>query len=121
MIRRPPRSTLFPYTTLFRSATLVVGVLGITPAVEVELDRVGVELRPVVKLDALAQFDGVGATAILGLWNLRGESGSHIEALGLEAEQGIHHLAGRPEGLAVGGVDGVKGDRVRQPAEDERT
>src|SRR3712207_8101169 len=26
MIRRPPRSTLFPYTTLFRSADLVIGV-----------------------------------------------------------------------------------------------
>src|SRR2546429_4432907 len=26
MIRRPPRSTLFPYTTLFRSARLVVAV-----------------------------------------------------------------------------------------------
>src|SRR3712207_9538738 len=26
MIRRPPRSTLFPYTTLFRSKTLVKGV-----------------------------------------------------------------------------------------------
>src|SRR3712207_7936248 len=25
MIRRPPRSTLFPYTTLFRSAAVVVG------------------------------------------------------------------------------------------------
>src|SRR3712207_8263101 len=25
MIRRPPRSTLFPYTTLFRSGALVVG------------------------------------------------------------------------------------------------
>src|SRR3712207_8744120 len=25
MIRRPPRSTLFPYTTLFRSLTLVPG------------------------------------------------------------------------------------------------
>src|SRR5689334_24788484 len=25
MIRRPPRSTLFPYTTLFRSASHVVG------------------------------------------------------------------------------------------------
>src|SRR5437588_7968502 len=25
MIRRPPRSTLFPYTTLFRSVGLVVG------------------------------------------------------------------------------------------------
>src|SRR3712207_7681680 len=30
MIRRPPRSTLFPYTTLFRSGleALVLGVLG---------------------------------------------------------------------------------------------
>src|ERR1039457_2348269 len=26
MIRRPPRSTLFPYTTLFRSGTGLVGV-----------------------------------------------------------------------------------------------
>src|SRR2546425_8317091 len=25
MIRRPPRSTLFPYTTLFRSRTMVTG------------------------------------------------------------------------------------------------
>src|SRR3712207_7776285 len=25
MIRRPPRSTLFPYTTLFRSGQLVIG------------------------------------------------------------------------------------------------
>src|SRR5256885_16806354 len=28
MIRRPPRSTLFPYTTLFRSEVAVVGVMG---------------------------------------------------------------------------------------------
>src|SRR3712207_8207117 len=27
MIRRPPRSTLFPYTTLFRSARMVLGAL----------------------------------------------------------------------------------------------
>src|SRR3712207_8626183 len=27
MIRRPPRSTLFPYTTLFRS-TLIIGLIG---------------------------------------------------------------------------------------------
>src|SRR2546428_9257943 len=32
MIRRPPRSTLFPYTTLFRSAD--VGVLSVTVAVQ---------------------------------------------------------------------------------------
>src|SRR2546425_4672972 len=30
MIRRPPRSTLFPYTTLFRSANEFLGLLGST-------------------------------------------------------------------------------------------
>src|SRR2546422_10237992 len=42
MIRRPPRSTLFPYTTLFRSLDQVVrhGVL--------ELFRLGVHPAPVV-------------------------------------------------------------------------
>src|SRR3712207_7348349 len=29
MIRRPPRSTLFPYTTLFRSAVVVGALLGV--------------------------------------------------------------------------------------------
>src|SRR2546425_7470276 len=32
MIRRPPRSTLFPYTTLFRSLGLEPEVLGCPPA-----------------------------------------------------------------------------------------
>src|SRR5438876_7819585 len=32
MIRRPPRSTLFPYTTLFRS--VFVAIAGISPRVE---------------------------------------------------------------------------------------
>src|SRR3712207_7290728 len=32
MIRRPPRSTLFPYTTLFRSPGRVVGDLGLQAA-----------------------------------------------------------------------------------------
>src|SRR2546430_7170030 len=31
MIRRPPRSTLFPYTTLFRSAVTVVPGAGVDP------------------------------------------------------------------------------------------
>src|SRR3712207_7006328 len=30
MIRRPPRSTLFPYTTLFRSVGFVVGSFALT-------------------------------------------------------------------------------------------
>src|SRR2546422_3952742 len=32
MIRRPPRSTLFPYTTLFRSADRVKGLNGVADA-----------------------------------------------------------------------------------------
>src|SRR5258708_30226660 len=31
MIRRPPRSTLFPYTTLFRSAYIVNSQFGLDP------------------------------------------------------------------------------------------
>src|SRR3712207_8382102 len=31
MIRRPPRSTLFPYTTLFRSLVEAVAYLGLPP------------------------------------------------------------------------------------------
>src|SRR3712207_8198881 len=52
MIRRPPRSTLFPYTTLFRSGAGVV-LDGAGPGVERFPDRfravphhVGVELAP---------------------------------------------------------------------------
>src|SRR2546427_9200139 len=42
MIRRPPRSTLFPYTTLFRShfARLFQAEVGVTPAAWVETMRV---------------------------------------------------------------------------------
>src|SRR3712207_8120147 len=38
MIRRPPRSTLFPYTTLFRSAS---GVEDLKPATELILRETG--------------------------------------------------------------------------------
>src|SRR2546430_3944848 len=34
MIRRPPRSTLFPYTTLFRSRRLVRALASVVPVVE---------------------------------------------------------------------------------------
>ena len=37
MIRRPPRSTLFPYTTLFRSTYLHLGVTVDWPLLGIEL------------------------------------------------------------------------------------
>src|SRR3989441_11636740 len=36
MIRRPPRSTLFPYTTLFRSALMHAGCYKI-PAIQIDI------------------------------------------------------------------------------------
>src|SRR5688572_32715877 len=53
MIRRPPRSTLFPYTTLFRSSILALPVVGDFTAVGVYAVLVGVlvvvQLRRVVR------------------------------------------------------------------------
>src|SRR2546429_485731 len=39
MIRRPPSSTLFPYTTLFRSASLELATLDAARALEREMKR----------------------------------------------------------------------------------
>src|SRR5256885_12009123 len=41
MIRRPPRSTLFPYTTLFRSGAQVVGGIVVVMQVEFDLAEAG--------------------------------------------------------------------------------
>src|SRR2546425_11876302 len=49
MIRRPPRSTLFPYTTLFRSQILVVGgEFGLGQREQENIDSL---LRPEAALD----------------------------------------------------------------------
>src|SRR2546430_15691567 len=57
MIRRPPRSTLFPYTTLFRSATRGYEVWGIdvSPyAAQIANNRLG---REAVKGSTLTKAD----------------------------------------------------------------
>src|SRR2546422_1381033 len=53
MIRRPPRSTLFPYTTLFRSVDAVRDVAGKRPALIYcsSGNRVGVALIPYFMLE----------------------------------------------------------------------
>src|SRR2546430_11272522 len=59
MIRRPPRSTLFPYTTLFRSGAVQDGTRG-GDVVRVRCVRgVGLGARQGQDLDAsVAQIDG---------------------------------------------------------------
>src|SRR5687767_15337278 len=39
MIRRPPRSTLFPYTTLFRSKSGIVGIAGTDNRTPIEIEK----------------------------------------------------------------------------------
>src|SRR3989475_13114268 len=59
MIRRPPRSTLFPYTTLFRSTTFllyaILAAAGRRPGLLGTIEcRVGGERRPAVRTTAEA-------------------------------------------------------------------
>src|SRR5438093_172115 len=91
MIRRPPRSTLFPYTTLFRSLDMPrarpVGRHGLaTPRaprraadLQLHVAHLGVAVEPDVvergaggaahlrPADELADVDGEGRTGVLGL------------------------------------------------------
>src|SRR3712207_7744883 len=48
MIRRPPRSTLFPYTTLFRSTQAA----GILRSIEAQLKAQGLTMKDVVYIRA---------------------------------------------------------------------
>src|SRR3712207_2126290 len=45
MIRRPPRSTLFPYTTLFRSTASKGGVLALSRELGVQFAKRGVRVN----------------------------------------------------------------------------
>src|SRR5687768_18101255 len=55
MIRRPPRSTLFPYTTLFRS-TGSIGVVAARLVVQTLAERVGFSVEQVKRGDRADMF-----------------------------------------------------------------
>src|SRR2546422_6677895 len=57
MIRRPPRSTLFPYTTLFRSRWMM------RVAAEPALAGLGKALRDLLRLHYRLRFDPAGISA----------------------------------------------------------
>src|SRR3712207_7789129 len=84
MIRRPPRSTLFPYTTLFRSLVAPAGQrrLGDEPLLVLAEQDVGVDERPTAQ------------TA--GHHGLQTTEGPHVE-------QPVQAAAGVPEGAPHGG------------------
>src|SRR5260221_10959960 len=59
MIRRPPRSTLFPYTTLFRSVRLAFAALAIS---SVALVGLAAPVRASASWFALVSLGGTAAT-----------------------------------------------------------
>src|ERR1051326_9576044 len=69
MIRRPPRSTLFPYTTLFRSVIFSLAIMGVLVLLIVSTsddDRLGSRYD----LEGTRSFNAAeaGLTAILANW-----------------------------------------------------
>src|SRR3712207_1991911 len=62
MIRRPPRSTLFPYTTLFRSAQELDASSGAALVVEAATENVDLKYRIFQDLDRLAGPEAILAT-----------------------------------------------------------
>src|SRR3712207_9503090 len=79
MIRRPPRSTLFPYTTLFRSLLALAALAGCTGGADQEeqLNRQAVGEPRTVDIPQTVTAPAAGTTpmaervAVLGLLNKR--------------------------------------------------
>src|SRR3989449_6309276 len=66
MIRRPPRSTLFPYTTLFRSVAVEHVSFRYQPALPLALDDVSLAIAP-GEVVALVGPSGAGKTTLANL------------------------------------------------------
>src|SRR2546426_12250984 len=109
MIRRPPRSTLFPYTTLFRSRVGAAGGSPVAPALQAD--------RRAGRLDAADP--AAPATARGGL----GARGSRLRGAATGAARARGCAGGRaPEGTRGGAAAGIPrgsapcGPRDQEPA-----
>src|SRR6266511_2877108 len=91
MIRRPPRSTLFPYTTLFRSFSSSISFL---LSVEVAVARLSVGCQ----LKRRAARELIGGATDPGPWPSRSRDRSDVDA-----EEDDGDVVGPAGG--VGGVD----------------
>src|SRR3712207_6858346 len=84
MIRRPPRSTLFPYTTLFRSwgVHFAIGGTGaIVDALGRLMEEEGIEIRLNSEVDRIQVKSGPTESQHRALCNAKGRSEEHTSEL----------------------------------------
>src|SRR5258708_33214062 len=79
MIRRPPRSTLFPYTTLFRAYTGSFDNVTVGKRVAQELLSKGV--------DVIFHAAGSGGLGAIMAVKEGSDSGRHLYAIGVDSDQ----------------------------------
>src|SRR3989475_9571293 len=93
MIRRPPRSTLFPYTTLFRSLDVGTGLGDIPRAVAAVARRRGITLTP-IGLDVIPTAARLsrenGVSVVLGDGGALPFAAKSVDIV--IASQVLHHL-----------------------------
>src|SRR5256885_10335275 len=75
MIRRPPRSTLFPYTTLFRSSRQIQAAA--VPRVQVDEQGAAARLAEAIRFQTISNFLNPDSDAEA----LRGRSEEHTSEL----------------------------------------
>src|SRR2546422_5627449 len=98
MIRRPPRSTLFPYTTLFRSLRNASTVY--------VTDFTGLDVAKITQLRRRLRLAGGGTDFVVVKNTLARRALADAQVPGLEA-----HLAG-PTGLVLTGADPIAAAKV---------
>src|SRR3712207_8402747 len=84
MIRRPPRSTLFPYTTLFRSGFLGLGVQPPTPTLG---NLIGEGRSYILLANWLVLYPGLVIGALVVGCNLLGDWRSEEHTSELQSRQ----------------------------------
>src|SRR2546422_11586941 len=90
MIRRPPRSTLFPYTTLFRSPSFVLAYVG-TALSELAEGRSGEAAETYQRMEKLGP-QGASAASI-GLADLALYEGRAADAVGELEKRSEEHTS----------------------------
>src|SRR3989442_15186927 len=82
MIRRPPRSTLFPYTTLFRSMARALTVFGVAGIALTSVDNLAINGLPIpVTGDPNQRIDVPGGVVIINEQRVSPDGTTVVNAL----------------------------------------